>query len=227
VTARTAVPDGTIRRRARVVSTVIAVLCVTATLVGVAMTLSTAERVPVGRIVVVGDLDTPGMRAVVAELTERVENGDDLVVAEADPVAGLALLIPLAWLAIGMLIVWRQPTNCRLFILTGAASAQPRRRWDLRQRSTVVHSWACGLMSTPNDDLIPLLFLLYRTAACRRGGGDGPSTDAGSASPPGVPVDLALNNWRAIVCAARWDRRVQFGERNAIAVSRIATSPPR
>jgi hypothetical protein len=167
-----AVPEGTIRRRARVVSTVIAVLCVVATLVGLTMTLSTEERVPVGRIVVVGDLDTPGMRAVVAELTERVESGDDLVVTEADPVAGLALLIPLAWLAIGMLIVWRQPTNWAgwLFILTGAALPLLNLSSSLVTYGLKVEPGAIpfvGMWAVIGEyalypmTLIPLLFLLY------------------------------------------------------------------
>ncbi|HET7235021.1 MAG TPA: sensor histidine kinase [Actinomycetota bacterium] len=172
MTARTTMPEGTIRRRARVVSTVIAVLCVVATLVGLTMTLSTAERVPVGQIVVVGDLDTPGMRAVVAELTERVESGDDLVVTEADPVAGLALLIPLAWLAIGMLIVWRQPTNWAgwLFILTGAALPLLNLSSSLVTYGLKVEPGAIpfvGMWAVIGEyalypmTLIPLLFLLY------------------------------------------------------------------
>ena len=148
------------------------VLCIGSLLMGGAIFLSARERVPAERIVVVGDPSAPGMQTSLAELRERVAEGDDLVGGGSFPAIFVVVLLLLVWVGIGVAIVWRQPGNWAgwLFIITGMpfpvlSLADAMMVYGLRvERGSIpfIPAWATiGEYAFYPLALIPLLFLLY------------------------------------------------------------------
>jgi signal transduction histidine kinase len=135
--------------------------------------LAAGDRIPRGKIVVVGDLSTPDMQEVLDELQERVEEGDRLTasgegITAIDPL----VVILLVWVGIGALIVWRQPTNWAgwLFLITGMtfpilSLAQAVMIYGLKVEPgsiPFIPAWATvGEFALYPLALMPLLFLLY------------------------------------------------------------------
>jgi signal transduction histidine kinase len=161
-------------RPARIAATGVAALCVISAVASVVLGSAIRGRGLAGRIVVVGDLSTPGMREVLDELAARVAEGDPLAVTggEWNLGFGVFVLALMFWIGIGVFIVWRQPSNWAgwLFIITGA----PLPLFSLAQVLVVY-----GLKVEPGSvpfagalavigefalyplALVPLLFLLY------------------------------------------------------------------
>jgi signal transduction histidine kinase len=113
------------RSLARVISTTVLVLSVVSVATSVALGLAVRDQVPHDEIFVHGDLDTPGMREVVAELEARVAAGEPLAESlggDYNPGFAVVVVALLVWIVVGVFIVWRQPRNWAgwLFIITGA-----------------------------------------------------------------------------------------------------------
>ena len=125
-------------------------------------------------IVVVGDPSAPRMQETLRPLERERRAGADLGATTADynPFFAVLIVFLMIWLGVGLLIVWRQPTNWAgwLFLLTGA----PFPLLTLAQ-ALVIHGIKAepgsvplvGLWATLGDyalypiALLPLLFLLY------------------------------------------------------------------
>ncbi len=162
------------RRVARVLAVGILLATVLSVSAAAVMHVSMRDRIQPGTIVVVGDLDTPGMREVLAELEARVSEGSTLI--ETDGGVNVAflliVLVLLAWMSVGVLIVWRQPANWAgwLFILIAApfpllTLLQALVVYGLKVEGggiPLVGVWATiGEFLLYPVALIPLLFLLY------------------------------------------------------------------
>jgi signal transduction histidine kinase len=161
-------------RLARILSTGVLVACVASLLTASGLFLAAGDRIPRGKIVVVGDVSTPGMQEAIEQLQRGVARGDDLVGASGGGILGLALLvfILLVWVGIGALIVFRQPANWAgwLFIITGTpfpllSLAQAVMVYSLKVKPGSIpfmSAWAtAGEFALYPLALIPLLFLLY------------------------------------------------------------------
>ncbi len=132
------------------------------------------DPVPKGMIVVVGDPDAPQMRQVIAELETRRGAGDPLVADGGDIniVVVAIIFVCLGWVGVGVMIVWRQPSNWAgwLFVIIGAPFPVLALAQTLVVRGLKVDPgsvpliglWAMiGEYSLYPLALIPLLFLLY------------------------------------------------------------------
>jgi signal transduction histidine kinase len=160
-------------RLARVLAVGVLVTWVASFVAAGGLFLAAGDRIPRGKIVVVGDLSTPGMQEVLNELQERVEEGDRLTasgegIAAIDPL----VVILLVWVGIGALIVFRQPTNWAgwLFLITGMtfpilSLAQAVMIYGLKVEPgsiPFIPAWATvGEFALYPLALMPLLFLLY------------------------------------------------------------------
>ncbi len=162
------------RRVARVLSVGVLVACVASLVTAGGLFLAAGDRIPGGKIVVVGDLSTPGMQEVLDELQLRVERGEDLSGSSAGGIPAIAplVLLLLVWIGIGVLIVFRQPTNWAgwLFIITGMpfpllSLAQAAMIYGLKVEPgsiPFISAWATvGEYALYPLALMPLLFLLY------------------------------------------------------------------
>jgi len=162
------------RRLARLLAVGILALSVAAVITAALVNISIQDRVEPGTIVVVGDLDTPGMRGVLDELEARVKDGDALIESAGGINVGFLVIVSvlLIWISVGVLIVWRQPANWAgwLFILIGApfpllTLLQALVVYGLKvEPGTVpfVGAWATvGEFTLYPIALIPLQFLLY------------------------------------------------------------------
>jgi signal transduction histidine kinase len=161
-------------RFARVLASGILALSVGAVAVAAVVDISISDRVEPGEVVVVGDLDTPGMRELLDELEGRADKGDALIESQGGINVGFVVLVFLliGWIAVGVLIVWRQPANWAgwLFIITG----MPFPLLSLGQSAVIygvkvepgsiplMSVWATiGEFALYPLALMPLLFLLY------------------------------------------------------------------
>jgi signal transduction histidine kinase len=137
------------------------------------LAVATQGRIEPGTIVVVGDPDGPGMTAVIAELERVAAGGDRLMETSGgpNPVAVAAVLLALAWIGVGVLIVWRQPVNWAgwIFVITGAAVplitlTQAVVIYDVKVGGSPplggLFAWVSEHGLYPIG-LLPLLFLLY------------------------------------------------------------------
>jgi signal transduction histidine kinase len=147
---------------------------VAAVIVASVVNISIHDRVEPGTVVVVGDLDTPGMRELLEELEGRADDGDALIESEGGINVGFVVLVFLliGWIAVGALIVWRQPTNWAgwLFIITGMpfpllSVGQAAVIYGLKVEPgsiPLMAAWATiGEYALYPLALMPLLFLLY------------------------------------------------------------------
>jgi signal transduction histidine kinase len=160
---------------ARVARTVsVAVLVVSAAAVVAAGAIRTMEdRPPEGVIVVAGDRNAEGVAEVLGELEQRRAAGEPLVSqGSINPADLVSMLVFLGWIAVGTMIVWRQPRNWAgwLFVLLGSllpllAFPQALVVYGLKVRPgavPLVGLWAwIGEFVLYPIALLPLLFLLY------------------------------------------------------------------
>jgi signal transduction histidine kinase len=162
------------RRLARSLAVGVLVACVASLVAGGGLFLKAGDRIPRGKIVVVGDLSTPGMQEVLDELQHRVAQGEDLNGSSSGGIPAIAplLFILLIWVGIGALIVFRQPTNWAgwLFLITGMpfpllSLAQAVMVYGLKVEPGSIPfmpAWAtAGEFALYPLALMPLLFLLY------------------------------------------------------------------
>jgi signal transduction histidine kinase len=161
-------------RGARFLAVGILALSVAAVITAAVVNISMQDRVERGAIVVVGDLDTPGMREVLDELEGRAAAGEVLIESQGGINVGFVVLVFLliGWIAVGVLIVWRQPTNWAgwLFIITGVpfpllSVGQSAVIYGLKVEPgsiPLMAVWATiGEYALYPLALMPLLFLLY------------------------------------------------------------------
>jgi signal transduction histidine kinase len=151
----------------------------------IASLLAIAASIPVGLsarakidrapdIVIVGDPSAPRMQQTLRELERERRAGEDLGATTADynPFFAVLLVLLLIWLGVGLLIVWRQPTNWAgwLFLITGApfpllTLAQALMIHGIKAEPgsvPLVGLWATlGEYALYPIALLPLLFLLY------------------------------------------------------------------
>jgi hypothetical protein len=110
-------------RVARFLAVGILALSMAAVIAAAVVNISIHDRAEPGEVVVVGDLDTPGMRELLDELEGRADEGDTLIESQGGITVGFVVLVFLliGWIAVGVLIVWRKPANWAgwLFIITG------------------------------------------------------------------------------------------------------------
>ncbi|MGH2591573.1 MAG: hypothetical protein ACRDGW_12350, partial [Actinomycetota bacterium] len=160
------------RRLARAVAIALFATCIGSMVGAAALFYMAGDRIPEGTIVVVGDRSAPGMQETLAELRERVAQGDPLTGGEEGPAIFIVVLLLLVWVGIGVLIVWRQPGNWAgwLFIITGMpfpvlSLAQSVMVYGLKVEPgsiPFISAWATlGEFAFYPLALIPLLFLLY------------------------------------------------------------------
>jgi signal transduction histidine kinase len=162
------------QRLARVLAVGVLIACVASLVTASGLFLAAGDRIPRGKIVVVGDLSTPGMQEVLDELQHRVEQGEDLAGSSSGGIPAIAPLvfILLVWVGIGALIVFRQPANWAgwLFLITGMpfpllSLAQAVMVYGLKVEPgsiPFIPAWAtAGEFALYPLALIPLLFLLY------------------------------------------------------------------
>jgi signal transduction histidine kinase len=161
-------------RLSRFLAIGVLVACVVSLLAASGLFLAAGDRIPRGKIVVVGDVSTPGMQEVLDELLGRVELGEELAGSSGGSLLAIVPLvfILLVWVGIGALIVFRQPTNWAgwLFIITGMpfpllSVAQAAMVYGLKVEPgsiPFIPAWAtAGEYTLYPLALIPLLFLLY------------------------------------------------------------------
>jgi hypothetical protein len=162
-------------RMARALATAIVVLSVAAVIASIPIGLSARAKIDRATdIVIVGDPSAPRMQEALRELQRERRAGSDLdsTTAEYNPVFGLIIVLLLAWLAVGFLIVRRQPTNWAgwLFLITGApfpllTLAQGLVIYGVKADPgsvPLVGVWATlGEYALYPIALLPLLFLLY------------------------------------------------------------------
>jgi signal transduction histidine kinase len=159
---------------ARVIATAIIAFSIASVIVSIPIGLSARAKIDGPSIVVVGDPDAPRMQETLRELERERRAGSGLQASTADynPFFAVLLLLLMVWLGVGLLIVWRQPTNWAgwIFLITGA----PFPLLTLGQ-ALVVHGvkadpgsvpfvgvWATiGEYALYPIALLPLLFLLY------------------------------------------------------------------
>jgi signal transduction histidine kinase len=162
------------RRVARAIAVGILVFSVASVIVAGVVNVTIRDRIERGSIVVVGDLDTPGMQELLDELEARAEDGEALIESEGSINVGFVALVVLllGWISVGVLIVWRQPANWAgwLFLITGMpfpllslAQAAMVRGLKVEPGSVpLIPFWATvGEYALYPLALIPLLFLLY------------------------------------------------------------------
>jgi len=140
--------------------------------VATVVSLTQADRIAPGTIVVVGDPTTPGMQEVLHDLQDRVANGEDLRASLKVDAAGFVIsAIVLLWIGVGATIVWRQPGNWAgwLFLITGSSFpvlllATAVVITSLKAGGTIpftgLFAWV-GEFALYPVALLPLLFLLY------------------------------------------------------------------
>ena len=161
-------------RLARFIAVGILALSVAAVTVAVVVNFSISDRIEPGTVVVVGDLDTPGMRELVDELQGRAEDGDVLIESEGGINVAFVVLVflLLGWIAVGVLIVWRQPANWAgwLFVITGMvfpllSLGQSAVIYGVKVEPgsiPLMSVWATiGEFALYPLALLPMLFLLY------------------------------------------------------------------
>jgi signal transduction histidine kinase len=161
-------------RLARSLAIGVLIACVASLVAGGSLFLAAGDRIPRGKVVVVGDLSTPGMQEVLDELQHRVAQGEDLNGSSSGGIPAIAPLvfILLIWVGIGALIVFRQATNWAgwLFLITGMpfpllSLAQAVMVYGLKVQPGSIPfmpAWAtAGEFALYPLALMPLLFLLY------------------------------------------------------------------
>ena len=161
-------------RTARAIAIAICVISLASVIVSVPLQIRSSERIEPGQIVVVGDPTTARTQETLRELRADHAAGDPLT----ETTGGfsvwtvIVLLALFGWLAVGTLIVSRQPTNWAgwLFLITGS----PLPLLAVAQQ-LVIHAVKVDPGSVPALDalafygeygiypmaVVPLLFLLY------------------------------------------------------------------
>jgi signal transduction histidine kinase len=161
------------RRLARAIAGAILIVSLAAVAVSIPVGLAARERIGPGEIVLVGDPTAPRMQETLRELEREARTGDlEATAADYNPAFAVFLVLLLVWMGVGVLIVWRQPTNWAgwIFLITGA----PFPLLTLMQALVIygvkadpgsiptVGIWATlGEYALYPIALIPLLFLLY------------------------------------------------------------------
>ena len=161
------------RRPARAIAAGIVILSLVSVAVSIPIGLAARERIEPGQVVIVGDPTAPHMQETLRELEREARAGDlEGTTSEYNPFFAVLLLFLLVWLGVGLLIVWRQPTNWAgwIFLITGA----PFPLLTLWQILVVYGVKAdpgsvpfLGVWATLGEyalypiALLPLLFLLY------------------------------------------------------------------
>ena len=161
-------------RIARAIAAAICVLSLLAVVASIPIGLAARERIEPGQIVTVGDPSTPRMQETLANLRAERRQGDALEASTGQYNPGFAVLVVLllVWLAVGLLVVWRQPRNWAgwILLITGApfpllTLAQALVVYGVKAEPGAVP--LVGLWATLGEyalypiALIPLLFLLY------------------------------------------------------------------
>ncbi len=165
------------RRTARVVASTVLVASVLAVVASIPLGLAARDRITPGQIVVVGDPDSPRTQQLLEELRAERAAGNPLQETTqgynpTDPGTAVIILLLFLWMGVGLLILWRQPTNWAgwLFLITGApfpllALAQALVVYDAKVDPGSVplaDLWAVlGEFGLYPITLLPLLFLLY------------------------------------------------------------------
>ena len=161
-------------RLARAIAGGIVILSLVSVAASIPMGLSARAKIArAPEIVIVGDPTAPRMQETLREL-QRERRAGEIAATTADynPVFAVLVLLLLAWLSVGLLIVWRQPGNWAgwIFLITGA----PFPILTLGE-ALVIHGVKAdpgsvplvGLWATLGEyalfpiALLPLLFLLY------------------------------------------------------------------
>ncbi len=161
-------------RLARTIAVGIVALSVASVIASIPVGLAAREGIEPGEIVIVGDPSTPRMQETLAELQRERREGDALEGSTGGYNPGFAVLVVLLllWLAVGLLVIWRQPRNWAgwIFLITGApfpllTLAQALVVYGLKAEPgsvPLVGLWATlGEYALYPIALIPLLFLLY------------------------------------------------------------------
>jgi signal transduction histidine kinase len=161
-------------RTARTIAGAICVLSLLAVVASIPVGMSARERIEPGQIVIIGDPSTPRMQETLTELRRERRQGPALEASSGQYNPGFAVLVVLllVWLAVGLLVVWRQPRNWAgwILLITGApfpllTLAQALVIYGVKAEPGAVP--LVGLWATLGEyalypiALIPLLFLLY------------------------------------------------------------------
>ncbi|MBA3765235.1 MAG: hypothetical protein H0X05_06970, partial [Actinobacteria bacterium] len=161
-------------RVARALAVSVLVASLSAIAVSVPISLAARARLEPGQIVVVGDPSTPRMQEVLREVEAARAAGDPLqeTTGEFSIIFSAFVVILAAWIGIGVVIVWRQPSNWAgwLFIITGAtfpllSLSQALLIYGVKADPgsvPLLSLWAVlGEFGLYPIALLPLLFLLY------------------------------------------------------------------
>ena len=161
-------------RLARGIAVGIVALSVACVIASIPVGLAAREQVGPGEIVIVGDPTAPRMQETLTELQRERRQGGALEASSGQYNPGFAVLLVLLflWLAVGLLVVWRQPRNWAgwIFLITGApfpllTLAQALVVYGVKAEPgsvPLVGLWATlGEYALYPIALIPLLFLLY------------------------------------------------------------------
>ncbi len=162
------------RRLARGIAVGVVALSMACVIASIPVGLAAREQVGPGEIVIVGDPTAPRMQETLTELQRERRQGGALEASSGQYNPGFAVLLVLLflWLAVGLLVVWRQPRNWAgwIFLITGApfpllTLAQALVVYGVKAEPgsvPLVGLWATlGEYALYPIALIPLLFLLY------------------------------------------------------------------
>lgn len=161
-------------RRARAISISMLVASIVALALSIPISLEARDRIEPGQIVVVGDREAARTAELLDEVRAEAAAGDplDTTTGQYNPGLTVVVVLLLGWILVGVMIVWRQPTNWAgwLFIITGV----PFPLLTLSQAMVVYGAKAdpgsiplLGLWGLFGEfalypiALLPLLFLLY------------------------------------------------------------------
>ncbi len=105
--------DGMSRRLARGIAVGVVALSMACVIASIPVGLAAREQVGPGEIVIVGDPTAPRMQETLTELQRERRQGGALEASSGQYNPGFAVLLVLLflWLAVGLLVVWRQATE--------------------------------------------------------------------------------------------------------------------
>ncbi|HWC70670.1 MAG TPA: histidine kinase [Actinomycetota bacterium] len=162
------------RRNARILSLVVIGVCAVAVAVSTVMFVGMPPDPHPDRIVVIGDPTAERVAAIRAEVEARIAAGEERLVDDSGLGAGVLLVVALCfgWMAVGSLIVSRQPTNWAgwTFLAIGATLPLLTLAQTLVVRGARIDPGSVpgvGAVAVLGEyllypvALLPLLFLLY------------------------------------------------------------------
>jgi signal transduction histidine kinase len=159
-------------RTVRTIAVSIWVLSLLAIVISIPIQIAASNRIEPGQIVVVGDRSSPRM-AEILDVVEREREAKATFTGDGfNPGFAVLLLFIMLWLAVGVLILWRQPTHWAgwLFLITGLGFplitlTQAVVAYGIKANPgsiPFVGFWAfLGEYALYPVAMIPLLFLLY------------------------------------------------------------------